>query len=147
MYSNNILNFQESTTILNAHTKKVWKLIVFTSYLYIVLNNICLSMCVHLWINLFHPTWYGIMTQNQFYVGHEKKQITRLVVYKEYFHYFYSIDKIFLWKVFKEGYSFSIAVCSAVEKEHLHCWQHLLIPVLSTFSFGAPQAPIQNSRT
>ena len=28
MYSNNILNFQESTTILNAGTKKVWKLIV-----------------------------------------------------------------------------------------------------------------------
>ena len=28
MYSNNILNFQESTTILNAHTKKVWKLII-----------------------------------------------------------------------------------------------------------------------
>ena len=25
MYSNNILNFQESTTILNACTKKVWK--------------------------------------------------------------------------------------------------------------------------
>ena len=25
MYSNNILNFQESTTILNAYTKKVWK--------------------------------------------------------------------------------------------------------------------------
>ena len=33
MYSNNILNFRESTTILNAHTKKVWKLIVCTSYL------------------------------------------------------------------------------------------------------------------
>ena len=32
MYSNNILNFQESTTILNAHTKKVWKLIVCASY-------------------------------------------------------------------------------------------------------------------
>ena len=32
MYRNNILNFQESTTILNAHTKKVWKLIVCTSY-------------------------------------------------------------------------------------------------------------------
>ena len=31
MYSNNILNFQESTTILNAHTKKVCKLIVCTS--------------------------------------------------------------------------------------------------------------------
>ena len=34
MDSNNILNFQESTTIVNAHTKKVWKLIVCTSYLF-----------------------------------------------------------------------------------------------------------------
>ena len=33
MYSNNIENFQESTTILNAHMKKVWKLIVCTLYL------------------------------------------------------------------------------------------------------------------
>ena len=32
MYSNNILNFQESMTILNAHTKKVWKPIICTSY-------------------------------------------------------------------------------------------------------------------
>ena len=31
MYSKNIVNFQESTTISNAHTKKVWKLIVCTS--------------------------------------------------------------------------------------------------------------------
>ena len=30
MYSNNIVNFQESTTILNVHTKKVWKLIKST---------------------------------------------------------------------------------------------------------------------
>ena len=36
MYSNNIVNFQESTTILNVHTKKVWKLIVFTSYLTLI---------------------------------------------------------------------------------------------------------------
>ena len=35
MYSNNIVNFQESTTILNAHTKKVWKLIVCPSYILI----------------------------------------------------------------------------------------------------------------
>ena len=35
MYSNNIVNFQESTTILNASTKKVWKLIEFTTYIYI----------------------------------------------------------------------------------------------------------------
>ena len=31
MYSNNILDFQASTTILNSHAKKVWKLIVCTS--------------------------------------------------------------------------------------------------------------------
>ena len=35
MYSNNIVNFQESTTILNACTKKVWKLIEVTTYIYI----------------------------------------------------------------------------------------------------------------
>ena len=29
MYSNNILNFQESTTIVNAHSKKGWKLIIY----------------------------------------------------------------------------------------------------------------------
>ena len=32
MDSNNIVNLQECTPILNAHTKKVWKLIVCTSY-------------------------------------------------------------------------------------------------------------------
>ena len=32
MYSNIIVNFQESTTILNAYTKKVWKLIESTLY-------------------------------------------------------------------------------------------------------------------
>ena len=33
MYTNNIENFQESTTILNACTKKVWKLIECTTYI------------------------------------------------------------------------------------------------------------------
>ena len=33
MYSNNILNFRECTTILNACTKKVWKLIEGTTYI------------------------------------------------------------------------------------------------------------------
>ena len=37
-YSNNILNSQESTTILNAHMKKVWKLIVCTSYIKMKIN-------------------------------------------------------------------------------------------------------------
>ena len=43
MYSNNILNFQESTIILNTYTKKVWKLIVCTSYVNISLYYIFLS--------------------------------------------------------------------------------------------------------
>ena len=33
MYSNNIVNFQESKTILNAYTKKVWNLIEGTTYI------------------------------------------------------------------------------------------------------------------
>ena len=33
MYSNNLLSFQESTTILNTYTKKVRKLTVYTSYI------------------------------------------------------------------------------------------------------------------
>ena len=36
MYRNNILNFQESATILNAYTKKVWKLSYCTIYIYII---------------------------------------------------------------------------------------------------------------
>ena len=35
IYSNNIVNFQESTTILNAYTKNVWKPIESTIYIYI----------------------------------------------------------------------------------------------------------------
>ena len=39
MYSNNILNSQASTTILNAHMKKAWKLIVCTSYILTAKKN------------------------------------------------------------------------------------------------------------
>ena len=35
LYSNNILNFKESTIILNAFTIKVWKHIEYTTYIYI----------------------------------------------------------------------------------------------------------------
>ena len=33
MYRNDILKFQESTTILNVRTKKVWKRIEYTTYI------------------------------------------------------------------------------------------------------------------
>ena len=47
MYSNNILNIQESTTIVNAHTKNVWKLIVYTSY---ILCHFCSCSLILCWI-------------------------------------------------------------------------------------------------
>ena len=43
MYCNNILNFQESTIILNVFTKKVWEIIEGTTY-----NN-CLSLITMTW--------------------------------------------------------------------------------------------------
>ena len=46
-YSNNILNFQESTTFINAQKKKVWKLIVCTSYITTLLEGVfILVYCV-----------------------------------------------------------------------------------------------------
>ena len=44
MYSNNILNFQESATILNSCTKNVWKLIESTTYIEHFENYMKLSM-------------------------------------------------------------------------------------------------------
>ena len=60
MYSNNILNFQESTTILNANTKKVWKLIVCTSYMLISLlvDEILLPRYMS-WFNVVSGTLVG----------------------------------------------------------------------------------------
>ena len=61
MYSNNILNYQESTTILNAHTKKVWKLIVCTLYLQVIIldkNNLQLNDIRYL---LVYP--HGVMVK------------------------------------------------------------------------------------
>ena len=49
MYSNNIVNFQESTTILNACTKQVRKPIEFTTYAvgktFFLLKHILDDMC------------------------------------------------------------------------------------------------------
>ena len=60
MYSNNIVNFQESTTILNAHKKKGCKLILCTSgnflnglriyiYIYVCVVCVCVCVCVCVW--------------------------------------------------------------------------------------------------
>ena len=48
MYSNNILNFQESATVLNACSKQVWKLIEYLIYMYkedLALNNLQWLIC------------------------------------------------------------------------------------------------------
>ena len=58
MYSNNIVNFQESLTILNACTKKVWKLIEFTTY-----HSLFLSVFINitLFLILFELTLYHLL--------------------------------------------------------------------------------------
>ena len=62
MYSNNILNFQESTIILNAHSKKVWKHIICTSHIY---------TC----------PWYNGYHRRKWTRGHEFKSWTRLIAF------------------------------------------------------------------
>ena len=47
VYSNNILNFQESTRILNAYTKTVWKPIECTTYIY----NIYIYIYIYIYLN------------------------------------------------------------------------------------------------
>ena len=64
MYSNNILNFQESTTILDAHTNKVWKLIVCTSYVKQFASNFLFLDClIECYLN---PFWYSRSSKPSF---------------------------------------------------------------------------------
>ena len=72
IYCSKILNFQESTTILNANTKKVWKLMVCTSYIYIyiyVCVCVCVCVyvrvcvCVHIYIYIYIYSWSHIDIQ------------------------------------------------------------------------------------
>ena len=54
MYSNNIVNFQESTTMLNACIKKGWKPIECTTYTYThiyiyIYICVCVCVCVCVW--------------------------------------------------------------------------------------------------
>ena len=68
MSSNNILNFQESTAILNAHTKKVWKFIVCTSYLYIyiyIYTSVCMCVSVCVTGNFFFNAGWLTFILNQ----------------------------------------------------------------------------------
>ena len=58
MYSNNIVNFQESMTILNAHTKKVWKLIVCTLC-------VCVCVCVYIYIYIYASKVHGLMIKQK----------------------------------------------------------------------------------
>ena len=64
MYINNILNFQESKTILNARTKKVWKLIICPSYIYIYIYiyiymcvYMCVYLCLYIYIYIYIVAW------------------------------------------------------------------------------------------
>ena len=56
MYSNNILNFQASTTILNACTKKVWCLIECAMYIYI-----------YIYIHIYIYSYTAVVHLSMFY--------------------------------------------------------------------------------
>ena len=56
MYSNNTVNFQESRTILNAHTKKVLKLIICTLHIHLYIHTY-----IHIYITLW-PINCGVLT-------------------------------------------------------------------------------------
>ena len=56
MYSNNILNFQDSTTILNACTKGVGKLIEFTTYTHSHANLVTMTQLLDY---LYRGFFYG----------------------------------------------------------------------------------------
>ena len=47
------MNFQESTTILNAYTKKVLNLIEFTMYIYIYIHILSLFLSLSLYIYIY----------------------------------------------------------------------------------------------
>ena len=65
IYSNNILNVQESTPILNACTKKVWKLIEFTTYTHThthtqtyifrleLVDEVTIYICIYIYIYIY----------------------------------------------------------------------------------------------
>ena len=60
MSSNNILNSQESTTILNARRKKIWKLIECTIYIYIYM---CVCVCFFFFFVLLRSAEHSIFKQ------------------------------------------------------------------------------------
>ena len=59
MDSNNILNFQESTTILNAYTKKVWKLIEGTTYNF---KQLFFTLYTIIWFHVFQSNCNNLYT-------------------------------------------------------------------------------------
>ncbi len=66
MYSNSILNFQESTTILNAHTKKFLKLIVCTSNMRLYTLNDHFSFITIFWfLELLFCLFFALSAANK----------------------------------------------------------------------------------
>ena len=67
MYSNNILNFQGSTTILNTCTKKFWKLIEGTMYIYIYIYT---YIYIHTYIYIYIYIYTYIYIKNIYILAH-----------------------------------------------------------------------------
>ena len=94
MYRNNILNFPESTTILNAHTKKVWKLIC-PSCIYILIfkrQTWCNGYCYKKWKQT---------PEFKFWTGLFAFCFTLMPLWKVWIHLLYS--KLILKNLFKNS--------------------------------------------
>ena len=91
MYSNNIMNFQESTTILNACPKKVWKLIEGTTYIgfglvgfygistlvgYLMLNPLYTYI-----LNIYNLVWFGFMAYQHYRLSNTKSSLYIYIKY------------------------------------------------------------------
>ena len=79
MYSNNIVNFQESTTILNVCAKKVWKLIEGTTYVQLLLKILSASLGI---IILFLLKKYLFLAIYKINVDSKLDKIKNLMIYQ-----------------------------------------------------------------
>ena len=118
MYSVNILNFQKSTTILNAHTKRVWKLIVCTSYQY-----------TFSWSNLY-------MQLNLYFQGSFSKEMLIEKVYtRTSVHHFIIVDNSYTSRIPLSNYYDNMRYSPALKTYGEYDTFHLFRKILNIYEY------------
>ena len=83
MYSNNILNFQESMTILNACTKKVWKLIKAPCNSYKVQCFMKIIFCCYSFFSFLSEMCLAFLIESNFFFFPQIRKSVKQNVKKE----------------------------------------------------------------